>query len=169
MLNEIIEWAVDILKLDSSLEILKNPDWLLNIKSDNKDKFKYLQVYTWSALIKQTLALKLRGRYISLVASKVQVDLGKIITNLVSKMEEYSSKLSWSIEHPIKVDDYQIVSEIVINRKAHLRCDLSEDLKHQLWTFDSEEELKRTAILVLQIVVSIKTGKKEKDILDYLH
>lgn len=158
LLNEIIEWAIDVLTRNSPPDILKNPEWVLEAKYDTEEKIRLAQIHTYMDLINQYTVSYLRGEYISLIASRIRNDLGKAVDDLIGMIEKHCKVLQDGAEHTVGLAEYKtVIIDIISKGKSELRDGLSEDAKYQLNVFDDRIKLNKSATKVIRLTVGIKT------------
>ena len=163
VLNEIIQWAVDVSARMSPIDMLKNPEWLLGTKLDTEETFRFVQIYGCLDLMSQYSVSQLRGEYISQIASRIRNDLGGAVDDLINKIEEHLKLLLGGAEHTVELEEYGTLIDIIFKGKSELRAGLSEDAKHQVAIFDDRVELNNSATRVIEIAVEIKTKDIEQE------
>ncbi|MBA7474440.1 hypothetical protein ES707_09793 [subsurface metagenome] len=108
LLNEIIEWAIDIAKCGKEIDL----STLLQIPDDKKNIFVPLKMKEMAISLG---AMEGRNQYISTIALTFGEDLREAIDILLDSLEEYKELLS------TKSEDITDMSEIVEKLDSHDR------------------------------------------------
>jgi len=157
LLNEIIEWATNILSYKSPLDVVNNPEWILEKNVSEDEKIKFIQIYGWMDLMGQLAVLQQRGEYIAQIASKIRLDLGNKVAEVIDNIESYLRVLFDGVENTVDLDEYGTVIDIVIKGKNKLRDTLSKNGRYQLKVFDSKIELDKSIKRIIEVAAKIKT------------
>jgi len=156
-LNEIIDWAADVLTSKSPIENLR-PEWMLETKLDSEEKMRFIQIYMNLDLLSQYAVLQQHGKYISLLASTLPVDLSEAVDAVLGRIEKHVELLFEGAQHTSNLDEYGTVLDIFVKGKTELRDGLSEGARKQLAILDDRKELNNSAENVISLAVKIKAS-----------
>lgn len=114
-------------------------------------------IYDFLNLLIQFSILQIRGGYISLISFRINNDLGKAVEELKHKIETYIKIMINAMEHPVKIDDYGVIFEVIFKGNKEIRNTLSDDAKIYLSIFDNRTELNEAAKSLVEKIITIKT------------